>query len=124
MVRVAICPTPSISNCLPITGGKKHSRFYEVADMQLNLLDRNVQLSGKADITQLSIGQAVEKGIVNNESLGYFLAKTQLFLVELGCNPEKIRFRQHGLSELAHYSVDCWDAVNSKTSACTQCLKN
>jgi glycyl-tRNA synthetase len=74
------------------------------------LLDRDVQLSGKAIVTVMSIGDAVEQRIVDNETLGYFLARTQLFLQELGCNPAKIRFRQHMATEMAHYATDCWDA--------------
>jgi glycyl-tRNA synthetase len=65
-------------------GGKKHHRFQEVAHVKLNLLNRDVQLSGKTDATPLPIGEAVENGIVDNETLGYFLARVQLFLQELG----------------------------------------
>ena len=89
---------------------KRHSRFQEVAHVKLNLLDRDVQLSGKTDVTFMSIGDAVEQKIVDNETLGYFLARIQLFLQELGCNPSKIRFRQHMATEMAHYATDCWDA--------------
>ena len=72
---------------------KRHTRFQEVAHVKLNLLDRDVQ-----------------QRIVDNETLGYFLARIQLFLQELGCNPAKIRFRQHMATEMAHYATDCWDA--------------
>lgn len=89
---------------------KRHPRFQEVAHVKLNLLDRDVQLSGKTNITVISIGDAVEQRIVDNETLGYFLARIQLFLQELGCNPVKIRFRQHMATEMAHYATDCWDA--------------
>ena len=47
---------------------KKHPRFQEVAHVKLNLLDRDVQLSGKTDITVASIGDAVEQGIFCNET--------------------------------------------------------
>lgn len=89
---------------------KRHPRFQEVAHVKLNLLDRDVQLSGKTDITVMSIGDAVKQKIVDNETLGWFLARIQLFLQELGCNPAKIRFRQHMATEMAHYATDCWDA--------------
>src|SRR5437763_12049926 len=89
---------------------KKHPRFQEVAHVKLNLLDRDVQLSGKTDITVTSIGDAVEQGIFCNETIAYFLGRIQLFLLELGCNPAKIRFRQHMATEMAHYAADCWDA--------------
>ncbi|KAH8817216.1 glycyl-tRNA synthetase [Xylogone sp. PMI_703] len=89
---------------------KRHPRFQEVAHIELNLLDRDVQLSGKTTITLMPIGEAVKRGIVDNETLGYFLARIQLFLLAVGCNPSKIRFRQHMATEMAHYASDCWDA--------------
>jgi glycyl-tRNA synthetase len=87
-------------------GGKKHDRFEEVSDIKLNLLDRDVQLSGKTDLTPMPIGDAVEKGIVDNETLGYFLARIQLFLLKLGCDPAKIRFRQHvSINSVARFKM-------------------
>ena len=50
------------------------------------------------------------KGVVANEALGYFMAKIQLFLLKVGINPERVRFRQHMSNEMAHYATDCWDA--------------
>jgi glycyl-tRNA synthetase len=55
------------------------------------------------------IGKAVEQGIVDNETLGYFLARIQLFLLKIGVDKSKIRFRQHMRNEMAHYATDCWD---------------
>ena len=43
----------------------------------------------------MQIGEAVDKGIVANETLGYFLARIQLFLVHIGIDPSRLRFRQH-----------------------------
>lgn len=91
-------------------GGKKHPRFAQVKDVELELLNREVQLSGKTKVETTKIGEAVEKGIVDNETLGYFLARIQLFLLRIGVDPKKIRFRQHMANEMAHYAADCWDA--------------
>merc|ERR1712039_573893 len=46
----------------------------------------------------------------NNETLGYFIVRTYLFLLSLGIKPEHCRFRQHLPTEMAHYAADCWDA--------------
>ena len=46
---------------------------------------------------------------MNNETLGYFLGRTYLFLVTLGIDPKRLRFRQHLQHEMAHYAADCWD---------------
>ena len=91
-------------------GGKKHARFGEVKDVELGLLNRHTQLAGKTDVEKMSIGQAVEEKIVDNETLGYFLARIHLFLEKLGVDQSKIRFRQHMANEMAHYAADCWDA--------------
>ena len=91
-------------------GGKKHPRFHEVAAIELDLLDRDVQLSGRTDLQRMSIGEAVAKRRVDNETLGYFLARIHLFLERLGIDTRKVRFRQHMQNEMAHYATDCWDA--------------
>lgn len=91
-------------------GGKKHPRFHEVQGMELALLSRAVQSSGSTNVTKMSIGQAVATGLVDNETLGYFLARIQLFLHKVGVDPSKIRMRQHMDNEMAHYATDCWDA--------------
>lgn len=91
-------------------GGKKHARFGEVKDVKLVLLNRHTQLAGKTDVEKMSIGKAVEEKIVDNETLGYFLARIHLFLERIGVDQSKIRFRQHMANEMAHYAADCWDA--------------
>lgn len=50
------------------------------------------------------------QGIVNNETLGYFIGRVYLFLTRLGIDKERLRFRQHLANEMAHYAADCWDA--------------
>ncbi|KPM43411.1 putative glycine--tRNA ligase [Neonectria ditissima] len=89
---------------------KCHERFSEVAEMELPLLDKDTQLSGKTTIRVTSIGEAVRTRLVDNETLGYFLARVHLFLLKIGVDPSKIRFRQHLANEMAHYACDCWDA--------------
>ena len=91
-------------------GGKKHARFAEVQDVELDFLDRTVQLDGRTDLTRMSVGKAVATGLVDNETLGYFLARIYLFLTKLGVDPKRTRFRQHMANEMAHYAADCWDA--------------
>ena len=58
----------------------------------------------------MKIGKAVSSGLVDNETLGYFLARIQLFLSKIGADLSKVRFRQHMANEMAHYAADCWDA--------------
>jgi glycyl-tRNA synthetase len=51
-----------------------------------------------------------DQGIVNNETLGYFIGRVYLFLTRLGIDKDRLRFRQHLDKEMAHYATDCWDA--------------
>lgn len=90
--------------------GKKHPRFEEVSHIELSLLNRNTQLGGSTKVEPMAIGKAVSSGTVDNETLGYFLARIQLFLEKIGVDKSKIRFRQHMANEMAHYAADCWDA--------------
>lgn len=110
LLRVREFLMAEIEHFVDPEGGKKHPRFDEVKDIKLELLNRDIQKAGKSDIDSTSIGEAVATGLVDNETLGYFLARIQLFLLRIGCDPKKIRFRQHMDNEMAHYAADCWDA--------------
>lgn len=50
------------------------------------------------------------QGLVANETLGYFMARIQLYLLKVGIAADRLRFRQHMNNEMAHYACDCWDA--------------
>ncbi len=62
------------------------------------------------NIVEMSVGDAVENGVIANEALAYFVYLTQKFLLDIGIKREKLRFRQHLRDEMAHYASDCWDA--------------
>ncbi|KAK6542263.1 Glycine--tRNA ligase 1, mitochondrial [Orbilia ellipsospora] len=102
---------------------KSHPRFAEVADtVTLNFLPKEVQQSGKTDIIKKTIGEAVKEGMVDNETLGYFLARISLFLIKIGVDEKKIRFRQHMENEMAHYASDCWDAELQTSYGWIECV--
>jgi glycyl-tRNA synthetase len=101
---------------------KRHEHFKDVRDVELTLLDRHVQAAGNTTTTKMTIGTAVDKGIVANETLGYFLARIYLFLVKIGINPNRLRFRQHMSNEMAHYATDCWDAEIHNSTGWTECV--
>ncbi len=83
---------------------KTHPQFSRYADDVVRLVDKF------DNEHELPIREAVEKGIVANQVLGYFIAKTRRFLLKVGIKDEKLRFRQHKDDERAHYATDCWDA--------------
>ena len=90
--------------------GKKHPRFASVANTVLNLFPQEQQLTTGKLRQDLTVGEAVAQGIIDNETLGYFLVRTRAFLLKLGIKEEWLRFRQHLKTEMAHYASDCWDA--------------
>ncbi|XP_030518316.2 glycine--tRNA ligase, mitochondrial 1-like [Rhodamnia argentea] len=88
---------------------KSHEKFSEVADLEVLMFPRERQMSGQSAI-KTRLGEAVSMGTVNNETLGYFIGRAYLFLTRLGIDKDRLRFRQHLANEMAHYTVDCWDA--------------
>lgn len=61
------------------------------------------------DLLHLSL-IPIFQGMVANETLGYYMARIYQYLLKIGINPKKLRFRQHLSNEMAHYACDCWDA--------------
>lgn len=110
LLRVREFLMAEIEHFVDPEGGKKHPRFAEVADTELVLLDRHTQLSGKTTTQKMTIGEAVKNKVVDNETLGYFIARIHLYLEKIGADMNKVRFRQHMANEMAHYACDCWDA--------------
>lgn len=101
---------------------KKHERFSEVRDVKITLLDRHVQEAGKNTTVEITVGEAVDKGTIANETLGYFVTRIYLFLLKIGINPQRLRFRQHMANEMAHYATDCWDAEIHNSTGWTECV--
>jgi glycyl-tRNA synthetase len=101
---------------------KRHERFDQVRGVVLDLLDRNVQASGSTQVRKISVGDAVATGVIANETLGYFVARIHQFLVKIGVDPARLRFRQHMSNEMAHYATDCWDAEIQNSYGWTECV--
>jgi len=100
---------------------KDHPRFKDVADIVLTLFPADNQLTtGK--LVRMSIREAVEKGTVNNQTLGYFMVRTHLYMEKIGINMNKLRFRQHLKTEMAHYACDCWDAEIKLNIGWVECV--
>jgi glycyl-tRNA synthetase len=121
LLRVREFLMAEIEHYVDPEGGKKHARFDEVKDIPLGFVDRSTQLAGKTDIQAIKIGDAVGSKMVDNETLGYFLGRIYLFLLKLGVDEQKIRFRQHMANEMAHYATDCWDAELLTTYGWIEC---
>ena len=75
----------------------------ELRDTKITLLSAD----GKE--SQTTVGQPFDSEVVTSSLVATHLARAQNFLISIGVPPGKLRFRQHGSNEMAHYSSDCWD---------------
>ena len=82
---------------------KKHPDFENVKDKELLLFDNEKEM-------KISLEKAVKEKIVNNQALAYYMYLTQEFLLSVGIDPKKFRYRKHASDEMAHYAQECWDA--------------
>ncbi|KAG8739038.1 Glycine--tRNA ligase 1, mitochondrial [Ceratobasidium sp. 414] len=101
---------------------KQHARFDEIKDLKVRLLPKDVQMQGRTEISEVTIGEAVEKKTIDNETLGYFVGRIHLFLLQIGIDPARLRFRQHMPNEMAHYAADCWDAEIESSYGWVECV--
>lgn len=101
---------------------KNHARFHEVANVVLPFLPSSIQQEGSSEAVLMTVGEAVRKGTVNNETLGYFLARTAMFMWKIGIDPKRIRFRQHLPNEMSHYASDCWDCEIKSSYGWVECV--
>lgn len=89
---------------------KTHPEFSKYGDVKILLYPQSEQEKEDGMPEEMTVKDAVGKGIIAHEFLGYYIALTNEFLLNIGINREKLRFRQHLKDEMAHYAVDCWDA--------------
>lgn len=122
LLRVREFLMAEIEHFVDPEGGKKHPRFSEVENIELTLLDKHTQLSGSVQTRKMTVGQAVKEKVVDNETLGYFIARIHLFLARIGADMSKVRFRQHMANEMAHYACDCWDAELHTSYGWIECV--
>ena len=100
---------------------KNHPKFDSIKDQIVTLYSACNQMDGK-EAEQITIGEAVRSGTIANESLGYFMARIYSFLLKVGFDPKRLRFRQHMSNEMAHYACDCWDAEGLISYGWLECV--
>ena len=113
---------------------KHHEKFNSIKDLSLPLYSAKSQqelteLTSSSSTSSLPSWQvptplyvAVQRNEIGNETLAYFMAKTYLFLVAVGINPNFLRFRQHLPTEMAHYAASCWDAEIYTSQGWIECV--
>lgn len=107
--------------CEPDVTTKEHPRFHEVKDLQMSLLPAANQ-TGEDKIITMTIGEACAQGMVSQTTLGYYMARTALFMEFIGIKMDKLRFRQHRADEMAHYARDCWDVEIECSYGWVECV--
>jgi len=100
---------------------KSHPKFSGVADTEMTLYSASNQMNGEP-ARLVKIGEAVAAGTVANPTLGYFLTRINKFLLKVGVDPGRLRFRQHMANEMAHYACDCWDAEILTSYGWVECV--
>jgi len=100
---------------------KNHPKFDSVKDVEVSLYSACCQMEGKS-VYKTTIGEAVGEKTIDNQTLGYFIARIQQFLEKAGVDVSKMRFRQHMANEMAHYAKDCWDAELLTSYGWVECV--
>ena len=65
-----------------------HEKFQSVAEEAPLLFSRELQMGEEKKALPMKLGEAVAKGIIANQTLGYFIGRTFTFLKRVGLNPE------------------------------------
>ena len=88
---------------------KDHPKFAKVADLEMLLFSREKQVGAVKKPVLMRLGDALAQGILENETIAYFIGRVFTFMTAVGIDPNRMRFRQHLQHEMAHYACDCWD---------------
>ncbi len=90
--------------------------FSSWSSIELHLID------GEGSQHAMSLSNAVESGLVRHATVGYFMGKTYDFLISVGIDASRLRFRQHAIDEMAHYASDCWDVEIEGSYGWVECV--
>jgi glycyl-tRNA synthetase len=101
---------------------KDHPKFKRYVNQKIPLLSQECQEKNLPPLSDVTLEEAVKRGIINNETLAYFICRTYLFLLGVGIHAESVRFRQHMKDEMAHYAQDCWDAEIETSYGWIECV--
>jgi glycyl-tRNA synthetase len=82
---------------------KEFEKLKDYENVKIRILSREAQKEGKPE-EEMTVREALERGIIPSEYMAYFVAKEQLFYESLGIPKEAIRFRHMLPEETPHYS--------------------
>lgn len=81
-----------------------HPKFKEVENEKFRVYTREEQKKGSERCVELTARESVEKKIVPNEIMAYFMAREMQFYTKLGIPYDALRFRHMLPEETPHYS--------------------
>lgn len=84
--------------------------FEEKASARLRILSYEAKLKGEGPV-EVTLREAVERGLIVHPCLGYWMAVGQEFMKSLGVSEENMMFIEKGPHERAHYSRQTFDQV-------------
>jgi len=87
---------------------KDAERFGEIKDMKIKIWSEELQNAGKPAV-EMTIGHAIEKGIMKSRMIAYQLARAWQLFIKMGISADKLQMRQHKSDERAFYSNETWD---------------
>lgn len=103
---------------------KYHPLYDTVKDQVIKFVPNFAQTSENYDPMIMTVDAAHQLGMISNQVMAYFLGRIYQFALAIGLSEDKIRFRQHMSSEMAHYAAECWDLetfVNNDWLECIGC---
>ncbi len=76
---------------------------------ELNILSGEMKLKGRNDHETATLKEFLDRGVIVNPWLGYWMAVGNKFLKKIGISPDKIRFEEKLPHERAHYAQQTFD---------------
>lgn len=86
----------------------EHPRWDEVSEFSINILTREAQETGTG-YTEMTLQEAVDKEIIPNQYMAYFMGIEAAYMQNLGITDDKFWFRHLLDKETAHYSKSNYD---------------
>lgn len=102
IVAVRLVSHPTLSS-----PPQSHPKFSTVADLQPLLYNRALQMSDAKAPQRMRLADAVDQGIIANQTLAYFIGRTYQFMTRVGITDQRLRFRQHLQVEGFLKSCEC-----------------
>ena len=90
--------------------------FSSWAAIEFHLVD------GDGNVHTMALDQAVTSNLIRHPTVGFFMGRTYDFLVGIGIDSSRLRFRQHAADEMAHYASDCWDVEIDGSYGWIECV--